>query len=43
MVARILIAKITFESFCVKSRDQKDQKDLVTLNDFDIWLHAFDS
>lgn len=27
----------------VTSRDQKDQKDLVTSNDFDIWLHDFDS
>lgn len=36
MVARILIAKITFESFYVIPRDKKVQKDLITLNDF--WI-----
>lgn len=39
MVARILIAKITFESFYVIPRDKKDQKDLITLNDF--WISGY--
>lgn len=36
MVARILIAKITFESFYVIPRDKKD---LITLNDF--WISGY--
>lgn len=39
MVARILIAKITFESFYVIPRDKKVQKDLITLNDF--WISGY--